>query len=64
MLAHGFKVEFLVDLMARDRADRAHGRRRASGRSHPLSHHGNRFAGTLASSMALILKRASPRALP
>jgi hypothetical protein len=34
----------------------AHGCWRPLGRSHPLSHHGGRLTGTLASSMALILK--------
>jgi hypothetical protein len=46
MLAHGFKVEFLVglinDRLATAQAERMV-RRRASGRSHSLSHHGGRL---------------------
>ena len=60
MLAHGFTVDFLVDLIRSGMAtDRARGRRWTRDGSRPREDHGGGAAGTRGASMALILRRAS-----
>jgi hypothetical protein len=62
MLAHGFKIELLVELVQAGLATTSTERMLASGRpdgGHPPADHGRRPAGAGAVSMALILKRAS-----